>query len=215
MMYPETIDHMRLRNFEDGGYCPASSWNPTPRFVHWVPIFFSDLEQASVDSSSGALQGLQAFRLLDRPCRLSIEVEDEGCLSIWICGPSTAAYFRVIGPGLTLDENYHVFVISHQDLGPDDTGLVERNEGLSGVVLALATASPAAKDSSVVALNACVVVQDIHLFSMDHVEAKPEWIHHANKPLQNLYGALKSLQQTVVPLSLIHPSVSMFAPWSR
>lgn len=115
-----------------------------------------------------------------------------------------------------------MFIISHQNLDPhlrDEPRLVEENEQPFGVVLALAIASPTAKDDRVVALNACFVVQNIYFFTMDLQlpPAEPKLLRYApDRPLYNLYGVLTSVQQPVSrpigPLGKQDAMISLFFP---
>lgn len=181
-------------------YLRDQSRDQPTRYYLPGPLYPCNLDQASVDSSTGALR-LQATHVFDRPCHFTIEAEDDGRLSLWAYGLSTAARFRVIGsqkPGLILEESYQVFVIDNSNLDRSPQVPVPLfNRDNSEVVLVLATAS--SNDNSVVALHACFEIDDIRFFSKEslaEIDSRTN-LPSKNIPWPNLYHVLTYLQTSL------------------
>lgn len=151
----------------------------------------TSLRQASVDTSNGALQ-LQVLRVFSGPGRLMTGTQENGMTSICAFGPSTVAYFRVIGLeyNLVLDGEYQLFIISDQD--PDSN--IASSSPI--VLLALATAT-STNNHNVVILQHCCRLYDIHFYTMDELQPWAEPFETPINVLHSLKWVLERLQSAL------------------
>lgn len=167
------------------------------RLVNSRSFCTMSLEAASVNTSDGALQ-IRALRIFDRPCRLSTETEENGLTSIWVRGPSAAARFRVVGlkHSVALDNVDQLFLISCQDSCSDDSFNTTSCTSQK-VILALTTVL-SKDDCGVVTVRDCCRAYDIHFYSMDHFDAKLQWIGTTTNEMHSLSWVRRSLQQMCI-----------------
>lgn len=171
--------------------------------VHSQALYTTSLKSASVDWCSGSLR-LKALRVFDGPRRLITETEENGLISIWVRGPSTAAQFRTTGlkQPEALYESHWFYIIDCKDLDSYSAADEYRSrDGIGAdsnvVLLALATVLPE-KESSVVTLHACCIVFDIHIYSMDRFDARiePHSLERKER-FHSLYWVLEGLRPPV------------------
>lgn len=164
------------------------------RLINPGTVCTSSIAAASVNSSDGRLQ-LQALRVFDGPCQLSLGPEKDGLTSIWVRGSSTAALFRVKGlkNSFPLDDSYELFIVSCQKLGSSPAHFNENSSrGYDTFLLALMTRLQ--HDDKFFKLQSCCIAHYIHLYSMDRVQSRLEGDNYFSNALHSVHWILHTLQ---------------------
>lgn len=175
------------------------SMGSSKRLVHPGAVCNPSLTTASINSSHGRLE-LQALRIFDGTCQVTVGPKHGGLTSIWVLGSSTAALFRVMGlkRPLALDESYQLFITSCRDLDSFPVHSADDSpRGRDAFLLALTTII-SKNEATLVRLECCCVVYDIHFYTMDRVQSRLEGDDFFSNALHSAHWILHTLHEVVM-----------------